>query len=421
VARLTTSASIPGAEDGLMTRALARTIVPLVFMGSISLPAAVGQRAAPAPAVIALELEGRHVIVQATVNKSRPLSFVLDTGADRAIIRTDVAKELGLKLEGQINGRGAGPGVQSGSFVRNATWSLVGLTGFSQPMTLALPLPAISAAMGRSIDGIVGGEFIKQFVVELDYQAKLMRLHTPATFTYSGAGETVPIDFIEATHPTIAAKVTPVGGRPIEGRFMFDIGSGLALALHSPFVRTQKLLDGGLPTIRAIGSAGAGGKVAGRVGRVESLQIGSFTLSQPFTMFAQDDAGAFANAALAGNIGAQIAMRFHIFLDYSRRRMILEPTPGVRAPFDRAFAGFALRASGSNFRTLRITEILEKSPASDAGLEVGDELTAIDGVSVEQLSLSAVNEMFEKPVRYTLTIRRGDRTQDVVLTPARLF
>src|SRR6185295_13716436 len=99
--------------------------------------------------------------------------------------------------------------------------------------------------------------------------------------------------------------------------------------------------------------AGAGGKTAGRLGRVASLQIGSFTLPQPITMFSQDAAGAFANPALAGNIGAQAGMRFRLFLDYGLKRIIFEPTPAVGQPFDRAFAGVALRASGDNYRTFR--------------------------------------------------------------------
>ena len=63
------------------------------------------------------------------------------------------------------------------------------------------------------------------------------------------------------------------------------------------------------------------------MGRVESLQVGSFTLRRPITLFSQDQAGAFANAQLAGNIGVPIAMRFRIYLDYSRRRIISSPLP----------------------------------------------------------------------------------------------
>src|SRR5262245_65571585 len=54
---------------------------------------------------VTIPFEGANhlVIVQAKVNNSRPLSFVLDTGADAAIVRMATAVELGLSLEGSVN------------------------------------------------------------------------------------------------------------------------------------------------------------------------------------------------------------------------------------------------------------------------------------------------------------------------------
>ena len=46
------------------------------------------------PIVIPFELATRHILVKVTVNHSRPLTFILDTGAGSAIMRLDVANEL---------------------------------------------------------------------------------------------------------------------------------------------------------------------------------------------------------------------------------------------------------------------------------------------------------------------------------------
>jgi PDZ domain len=274
--------------------------------------------------------------------------------------------------------------------------------------------------MGRDIDGIIGGEFIKQFVLELEYQARVIRLHNRATFEYRGSGETLPIEFTPDGHPVVKATVTPLAGAPIERRFHLDIGSGLALALHSPFVVEQNLLGPQSKTIRAIGMAGAGGRSIGRFGRVAALRIGSFTFDNPITLFSEDKAGAFANASMAGNIGAQITSRFRSFFDYGRRRIILEPSPTFADPFDRAISGVSLRAEGADYRTFRIREVLEESPATEAGLTEGDVITAIDGVPAADLTLSTINGMFEKPAAYQLTIRRAEQIIKVTLTPRRL-
>src|SRR5262245_23292831 len=87
-------------------------------------PRAVVQRSPANPVVIPFELGTRHIFVKATVNGSRPLSFIFDTGANQALLRLDVAKELNLRLEGEVRSGGAGPGTQVGSQVRKANWSL---------------------------------------------------------------------------------------------------------------------------------------------------------------------------------------------------------------------------------------------------------------------------------------------------------
>src|SRR5688572_10616683 len=231
------------------------------------------------PVTIPFELANRHIVLKARVNASRPLSFILDTGADQALIMTTVAKELGLKLAGTVMVGGAGSGQQTGAFVQNAAWALDELKGFEQPVAMALPLMQLSTGMGQDIDGIIGTTFIRQYVLEVDYQARTITFHDRDTFTYQGKGESIPIEFHRA-HPTVSATVTPIGGQPITRRFVLDLGSGMALALHSPFVREQGLLGAQAKTVRLIGAAGAGGNVKGQVGRVASLQIGSYQLSQ---------------------------------------------------------------------------------------------------------------------------------------------
>ena len=141
-----------------MTGRLTATAVLLTcLVVAPSQPPVVARQTATAAAVsIPFELATRHVIVQVSVNKSRPLSFVLDTGATAAIIRMEVARQLDLPLQGTVNTSGAGAGRQEGRFVKDATWSLIGLDGFEQRVALALPFTELPSALGRDVDGIIG-------------------------------------------------------------------------------------------------------------------------------------------------------------------------------------------------------------------------------------------------------------------------
>lgn len=401
-------------------------LTTLVFVLSLASVASEKRMAASKPAAFAppitipFNLVNRHVVMQIKVNNSRPLSFVLDTGDKFAIIDIARARELGLKLKGEVRMGGGGAGQAAGSFVQDATFTVPGLAGFSQPVQLALPTQRLASRMGQDFDGILGSEFIKEFVVELDYQASVLRLHDKTQFDYSGPGESIPIKINSAGHPIIDAEVTPIGSDPVKGKFVLDIGSGGALILYSPFVNEHHLLKDNSGTIKAIGGAGAGGAVTGRIGRVSELKIGAFKLANPTTMFSEDQEGALASSALIGNIGARVLSRFRLFLDYDHERIIFEANKTFAESFDRASPGMAIVAEGNDYRTFRITELLDSGPAVEAGLQKNDVITGIDGKPAAEFTLSKVFDLFERPAAYKLQVRRGEQILHVTLTPRKL-
>jgi len=215
----------------------------------------------------------------------------------------------------------------------------------------------------------------------------------------------------------IEASVTPLGGQPIAGTFVIDIGSGGGLALTSPFNAAHRLPGAGDTTIGAIGVAGAGGEGSGRFGRVAALRIGQRTLPRPLTLFSADTVGAFATRAYDGNIGYDILRRFRLFLDYAHDRIVFEPVAGFDAPFDRASTGMTFETAPGDFHAFTVTGVLEHTPAAEAGIRAGDEIAAIDGRPAAELTLTGIIDLFERPVRRTLSLRRGGDTLTIPITP----
>jgi len=379
------------------------------------------QSAANAPATIPFEMVSRHIMIKVRINDSRPLSFVFDTGDKVGVVDTEVAKALGLKMEGQLRVGGAGADTLPGSFVKEASWSLPGVEGFSQPVSIAIPLSRMAARFGHDFDGIIGSDFIRQFVVEVDYQNRVLKLHDKEGFTYAGAGESIPIQLNPLGYPLLDGEVIPANGESIKGKFVLDLGSSGSLVLMSPVVMQHNLLGNGMKTIKAIGVGGAGGQSNGQIGRVRSLQIGKFTITNPLTMFSEDKVGAMASNQLVGNIGQLIAGKFKVFLDYGHTRIILEPNSSFAQPMDRATAGVVLITEGKDYATVRVTDVLDNSPASEAGIQKDDIVVSIDGKPAAELKATKIAEMFEKPATYKLTIRRGEQTLEVPLTPRRLI
>lgn len=375
----------------------------------------------PAPVVIPFELVNRHILIKVRINNSAPLSFILDTGDKFAIVNLGRAKALGLNLQGAINVGGAGAGTLRGSFVRDASLTVLGLEGNTEPVVLTIPLDALAPRLGHDADGIIGSDFMKKFVVEIDYPARLLRLHDKDKFVYSGSGDSIPVILNSSGHATIPAEAAVVGQPAIKGTFVVDIGSGGSLVLHSPAVEAAHLPLPNQKTIPTLGGAGAGGKVTGRVGRLAALTIGKFRVDDPVTLFSSDKAGAFASAEAQGNIGQRILSKFTIFLDYAHGRIILEPNATFKQLIGPAAGGLGVVGEGSDYKTFRIDELLEDSPATEAGLQKDDVILEADGAKAAELTLTLLNEMFEKPVAHKLTLRRGSQTLHVKLTPRKLI
>ncbi|HEX7424002.1 MAG TPA: aspartyl protease family protein [Terriglobales bacterium] len=374
----------------------------------------------PSGITFPFELVNQHVMLEVSVNGSRPLWFILDTGDRWAVLDRQRAKEMGLQLAGEIPVAGVGPKSSTAAFVKDAAFSISGLAGFSQPVNLAIPLRNLAPFLGHDCDGIIGTEFIKNFVVELDYEARVIRLHDKNSFAYAGPGEIIPIRLDSQGQPIIRAEVTPVGSAPIQGEFKLDIGSGGSLALYSPFVAEHHLPGPNVNTIRRNGGGGTGGATAGQYGRLAMLRIGKFNLGNPLTFFSEDKAGNFSRSAIQGNIGAQVFRKFRVFLDYSHDRVILEPNATFAEPLDRASSGLNVEAEGTDYKTFRIKDVLENSPAAEAGLRKDDVITAIDGRAASDLTFSKLLEMFERPASYKLTVGRGEQTLTVTLKPRKL-
>ena len=88
---------------------------------------------------------------------------------------------------------------------------------------------------------------------------------------------------------------------------------------------------------------------------------------------------------------------------------------------DRAGTGFALTTEGKDHATVRITDVLENSPASEAGLQIDDIVLSVNGAPVSELRVSRMIEMFDRPNSYKLIVKRGEKILPVTLVTRKLI
>ncbi len=362
------------------------------------------------------------VFLRARVNQSKPLWFVLDSGASFPfVVDTRRADALGLKLFDMVKGSGAGAVEFDIGSTSGLTVNLGGLN-FNNANAAVISLSSIETQAGRSIEGLVGSQLFIKLVVEIDYLNEHVTLYNPATYTYSGTGESIPLA-MEGDYLFVPAKIEPADRSAFEGRFLVDTGGGWVTAvLTTPFAKARNFPARQDKVVVDRSLAGLGGEIELLLSRAKTLRIGKLVMPNPVIYSSRDDAGALASTEFDGVIGSEVLRRFKVIFDYPRRRLILEPNARFADPFEAEMSGIRLRASGERFRTYQVFQLIDNSPATQAGLRIGDVLIDIDDRSAARYSMDEIYEMFKQAGReYKLKLRRGRRRFEVKLRMRRLI
>jgi Aspartyl protease/PDZ domain len=412
---------MPRIKNRLTLLVLLIGAVPLVSAGVCTRPirpqrADVKQQSTPKVAQIPFELNGNMIFIAVRANGSKPLSFGLDTGAFASVINTSVAQQLRLKTGSQGVGSGAGGRVTSVN-LPGITLDIGGALLTDLELS-GMDLVSIENRLGRPMDGILGAEFFRRYVVEIDYEKKEITLFEPSDFVYAGRGESLPLSFYHR-HPYVRAKVSLPGIEPIEGEFVIDAGSSFPVILLPSFIERNKLRASLPPTVTTFGR-GVGGEIRMPIGRASALQLGGLKLESPVAAFPSD--GWFGEQDKAGNIGSAVLRRFKVIFDYSRSRMILEPNKKFSDPFEHDMSGLSLVTESPAFNVVSIDRVLTQSPAAEVGIKKGDEIVSINGRPATEHQLAALREMFRQPGKtFSLQVKRGIELIAVELKTRRLI
>ena len=399
----------------LLAFAFCRTVAPAVVTAQVP---AVQTRVASIP----LEIAGdNYLLLKARVNDSEPMTFELDSGGGSGLVLYHRAAELlKVKSAGKGKGGGAGEATFETSLIKGASLSIGGVTMKNQTFVV-FPPDSPPSNLGQTVDGIIGFSLFNRYVVEIDYRSKVVNLYEPSTYQYAGRGESIGIEILSRV-PFARVKVPLAGRKPIEGRFLVDLGAGrFTLILNTPVVSSNNLLSITKGLIREPGAVGVGGEVKLFAGRWTAIQLGSFTLNEPVVHFAQDRKGAFASSDFNGLIGGELLRRFTVIFDYAHKRMILEPNAGFQDHFDYDMSGIRLRAEGADFKELKVSALVENSPAVEAGIREGDLISTIDGKLASQITLTEISRMFRQEGKeLVLDIIRGEEKKQIKLKLRRL-
>lgn len=357
--------------------------------------------------VVPFELLNNHIYVTVRLNGGEPLRFLFDTGGVN-VVTPATAKELGLEVQGRLQGRGAGEKSEDVGLTRVQELR-VGDVTLRDQVFYVLPMAGLEEAEGVEVDGLIGYEVFKRFVVRIDYAGSLLTFTLPAAFRETGAGTAVPFTFDGQT-PQVQGELDGV-----PGTFSIDTGSRASLTLTAPFAREHGLEAKYAPRFEAMSGWGVGGGVRSAMTRAKVLKLGSVEVPGPVTDIARSEKGAFADRYDAGNVGGGVLRRFTVTFDYPNQRLYLEPNAAFPRPDSYDRAGLWLNRAGAE---LEVKDVVAGGPAAEAGLKAGDRIVAVDGTSAAEIRLPdlRVRLRTEKPgTPVRLTVRTGEATREATV------
>lgn len=369
---------------------------------------------------IPFELVNNLPIIKVNINGT-DFSFILDTGVKSTILfSTEAVEDFHLKSTVPVRLLGLGPeGYLNAVKSQNNSIRVGNALDNEHDLYLIFDSTLnFSPRMGVPINGILGNEFFRNFIVKINYDSKAITIYDPKKYSIRKCRkcEDLPLDFDDGK-PYINLTVSD---RSFEKEVTLLVDSGnsdvLWLFNEKDFITEQPE-----NYFQDFLGLGLGGEIYGKRARVPEVVLGDFHLKNVLTSFPEEKA--ISRARLFenrdGSVGGGFLSRFNITFDYRNKTVRFQKNSRFTDPFNYNMSGITLEHSGTDLLVndlqfslvprYEVVDVRNGSPAQKAGVEVGDEVLSINGKPNYKYKLYELISLFSRKEgqRITLEIKRG--------------
>jgi len=391
---------------------------------------------------IDFEFTSNLIIIPLTIN-GVTLSFILDTGVVRPILfnlserdsldlkNTETFYLYGLGSEGKLKALKSS----------HNTIKVGGAVSTNKELYVIFDNTInFTPRLGVLVHGIIGYDIFKDFVVEINYNSKFIRLHNPNSFKTKSLKKwkTIPIN-LNKQKPYVDAKVV-MDTVETDVKLLIDTGSSDSLWLF------EDKEDGLIPNkdlffVDYLGK-GLSGSVYGKRSKTNSFILSDFRLSNVNVAFPDTVSITTAKEYKErnGSLGGEILKRFNIFFDYSYKKIHLKKNSYFKDPFTYNNSGVILEHHGTKFvreqisvppssgydtknkydaiqinyslnyimtlkPTYKIVEVRKSSNAYASGLREDDILIIINGKQAYNFKLPHINKFLHGKTGKTIRLK----------------
>lgn len=359
------------------------------------------------------------------------LSFLLDTGVSKPIVFNNLEGVDTLTVNDTekifLRGLGEGEPIEAIKSSRNL-FKVGDAINVNESLYVIFDTSMnFAPRLGIPVHGILGYDLFRDFVVEVNYASKYLKLYDPEYYVPKKCRkcETFNLEFFNKK-PYLNADIEVKNDRmPV--KLLIDSGGSDALWL---FEDTEKAIvpEDGYYFEDFLGS-GLSGSIYGKRSKIRKLYLKGFEFDDVNVAYPDSASIHYARKFKArnGSVSSDILRRFNLLFDYGKKTVTLKKNGNYNAPFEYNKSGISLEYgdvrlvrikdksrfdnSQSNSRqdvpiivvttykyalkpAFRIVQLRKESPALRAGLQLNDYIMAINGKEAHEFSLQEMLKHF---------------------------
>lgn len=346
---------------------------------------------------IPFEYHNDLIIVTVTFNRIFPLKFIFDTGAEHSILaQRQITDLLHVSYDREFKLLGSDLQTELTAYLVRSVHLKVGdwIVGNRPILVLDDDYFRFEELTGREIHGILGSDIFRHFVVKINYSRRIITLTKANEFEPPRGYRELPIK-IHRGKPYLDTYVEIFGDTATNVRLLMDSGASTSLLLYTDTSPELKLPPN---TIKGQLGMGLGGFLEGYLGRVNTLGVGELEMKDVITNFHEVNHGADTTLLFERNgiLGNKVMSRFYIIFDYPRERLFLKPNKYFKEKFEFDKSGLVLLATGVRLNQIRVHDVIEGSPADEAGVKPGDVIVRANSLPSSFMTVEYMHNLLSK-------------------------
>ena len=319
--------------------------------------------------------------------------FVLDTGSSHTAYDKSLRHELG-KVKRIENALTFGSPIKTE--VYDAPDAFLGPLNLKNSNEIfCLDLKMLSLIDGKTISGIIGMNFLKRHIIQIDFDQGTLSFLQPVEDQHPDWGIELLLKFDTPGWPYITGEIL----ESINTNFVIDTGSNSTGALGSDIF--EKNISEKKPKTFKTLFATASGVIQNRECRIDSFSIGSFEYKE--LIFSE------ANWSC---LGLLFLSRHTVTFDFPGSRIYLKKGKDFKKMDETDMSGLHLLRIAN--QTV-IYSVDENSPAQKAGIVPKDIILKINEKDAGKYDMWELRRllMSEDKKKITMTIKQGENVKDV--------